>query len=167
MSGAGTFNTQSKSVMAAGTFAHKSSKGDLLETGVWIASELVGFDSYGAAPAALAQKGPAFGPPRLGPKGLPMPSGPLAAGGLAVLRIRLLPLSGASTTAVLQMNCTMGNVPRERTVEGIRLSLMKNGTEFSWEVSGRVMFLPMRPAVNASGKTPQLEPAPGSTEAPK
>ena len=33
MSGAGTLNTQSKSVTAAGTFTHKSSSGTVLETG--------------------------------------------------------------------------------------------------------------------------------------
>ena len=53
MSGAGTFNTQSKSVTAAGTFTHKSSDGTVLETGVWIVSELVSFDSYGIVPGAL------------------------------------------------------------------------------------------------------------------
>ena len=49
MSGAGTFTSQSKSVTAAGTFTHKSIDGMALETGVWIASELVSFDSYGIA----------------------------------------------------------------------------------------------------------------------
>ena len=51
MSGAGTFNTQSKSVTAAGTYAHKSPNGTVLEAGVWVASDLVSFDSYGVAPA--------------------------------------------------------------------------------------------------------------------
>ena len=62
MSGAGTFNAQSKSVKAAGTFTHKSSDGNVLETGVWIASELVSFVSYGIAPGALMRREPAFGP---------------------------------------------------------------------------------------------------------
>ena len=68
MSGAGTLNTQSKSVTAAGTFTHKSSDGIVLETGVWIVSELVSFDSYGIAPAALMSGGRAFGPPKFGPR---------------------------------------------------------------------------------------------------
>ncbi len=87
-------------------------------------------------------------------------------GGLAVFRIRLLPMSGASTTAVLQVNCALGDVPRERSVEGIRLTLERNGTEFSEEVGGRVMFLAMRPEISAPVKTPQQEPAPDSAEPP-
>jgi hypothetical protein len=87
-------------------------------------------------------------------------------GGLAVFRIRLLAMQGASKTAVLQVNCALGDVPRERSVEGIRLTFGRNGAEFSEEVSGRVMFLSMRPEVSAPVKTPQQEPAPDSAEAP-
>ncbi len=166
MSGAGTFDAQNKSVKAAGTYAHKSPNGNVLETGVWIASELVSFDSYGAAPGALRQKGLALGPQPFGPRRMPMPLGPMPTGGLAIFRIRLLPMSGASTTAVLQVNCALGDVPRERSVEGIRVTLERNGTEFSEEVGGRVMFLAMRPEVSAPVKTPQQEPAPDSAEPP-
>jgi hypothetical protein len=166
MSGAGTLKTQSKSVTAAGTFTHRSSNGNVVETGVWIATDLVSFDSYGVAPNALLQKGTAFGPPPFGPKRPPMPPGPMPTGGLAVFRIRFLPMRGASTTAVLQANCALGNVPHERSVEGIRLTLEKNGTDLSLEVSGRVMFLSMRPEVSAPAKAPQQEPAPGSSETP-
>jgi hypothetical protein len=87
-------------------------------------------------------------------------------GGLAVFRIRLLPRSGASKTAVLQANCALGDVPRERSVEGIRLTFESDGGEFSEEVSGRVMFLSIRPEVNTPAKTPQHEPAPDSAEPP-
>jgi hypothetical protein len=146
MSGAGVLNAQRKSAMATGTFAHKSSNGDLLETGVWITNELVGFDSYGIAPDALMQKGSAFGTTR-GPKGLRMPSGSMPTGGLALFRIQLFPMSGGSTTAVLQANCALGNVPRERSVEGIRLKLERNDTEYSEELGGRVMFLSIQQEV--------------------
>jgi hypothetical protein len=166
ISGAGTFDAQNKSVKAAGMFSHKSTNGNVLETGVWIASNLVSFDSYGIAPAALLQKGPAFGSPQIGPKRLPMRSGPLPTGGLAIFWILLMPISGASRTAMLQVNCALGDVPRERSVEGIRLSLEKGGTDFSEEVGGRVMFLSMRPEVRAPAKTPQQEPASESTEPP-
>ena len=166
ISGAGTFDAQNKSVQAAGTFAHKAPNGNVLETGVWIASELMSFESYGIAPGALRQKGIAFGPKPFGPKRLPMASGPMPTGGLAVFRIRLLPMSGASKTAVLQVNCALGKVPAERQIEGIRLSSERNGTEFSVEVSGRVMFLSMHPEVSAPIKTPQQEPAPDSAEPP-
>lgn len=166
MSGAGTFDTTNKSVRAAGTFTHKSPNGNVLETGVWLASELMSFDSYGRAPAALIHQGAAFGPAPFGPKRPPMFSGPMPTGGLAVFRIRLLPMSGVSKTAVLQVNCALGDVPRERSVEGIRLSFESNGGEFSEEVSGRVMFLSMRPEVSAPAKTPTQEPAPDSAEPP-
>jgi hypothetical protein len=112
MSGAGTFEAQSKSVKAAGTFSHKSPNGNVLETGVWLAGELVSFDSYGAAPGALLRQGLAFGPAPFGPKRLPMSSGPMPTGGLAVFRIRLLPMSGPSKTAVLEMNCVLRSAPR-------------------------------------------------------
>jgi hypothetical protein len=167
MSGAGTFDAQNKSVKAAGTFTHKSPNGNVLETGIWLAGELVSFDSYGAAPGALQRQGLAFGRTQFGPKGLPMRVGPMPTGGLAVFRIRLLPMSGATTTAVLQMNCALGDVPRERSVEGIRLTLEKNGSEFSEEAAGRVMFLSMRSEVNTPANTSRQEPAPASAETRK
>jgi hypothetical protein len=166
LSGAGMFDAQTKSVKATGTYTHKSPNGNVLETGVWIANQLVSFDSYSIAPAALRQHGLALGPQPLGPRRMPMSASPMPTGGLAVFRIRLLPMSGASTTAVLQVNCALGDVPRERSVEGIRLTLEKNGTEFSEEVGGRVIFLSVRPEVSAPVKTPQQEPAPDSAEPP-
>jgi hypothetical protein len=166
ISGAGTFDAENKSVKAAGMFSHKSTNGNVIETGVWIASDLVSFEPYGIAPAALLQKGPAFGPPQFGPKRLTMRSGLLPAGGLAIFHIRLVPMLGAPTTAVLQINCALGDVPRERSIEGIRLSLEKGGTDFSEEVGGRVMFLSMRPEVRVPAKTPQQEPASEPTEPP-
>jgi hypothetical protein len=166
MSGAGMFDAQNKSVKAAGTFSHKSSNGTVLETGVWIASELASFDSYGIAPGALLQQKRVLGPAPLGPKRLPMSSGPMPTGGLAVFRIRLLPMSGPSRTSVLQVNCALGDVPRERSVEGIRLTLEGTGGEFSEEVGGRMMFLSMRTEVGAVTKTPRQETGPGSAEPP-
>lgn len=94
MSGAGMFDAQTKSVTAAGTFAHKSSNGTVLELGVWIVSRLISFDSYGIAPGPIMRGGPALGPPQFGPKRSPMFSGSMAAGGRAVFRIRLLPVRG-------------------------------------------------------------------------
>jgi len=164
MSGAGTLNTQSKSVNAAGTFTHKSSDGNTVETGIWIASELVSFDSYGMAPGALMQERRVFGPARLGPKRMPMPSGPMPAGGLGVFRIRLLPMSGLARTAVLQVNCALGKVPEERQTEGIRLTFEGGGVEFDEEVSGRALFVLTRPGASvtpkasAPGVNPNLAP---------
>jgi hypothetical protein len=166
ITGAGTLAPQSKSVVAAGTYTQKSSGGDVLETGVWLASELVSFDSYGIAPGALMREGRALGPQQFGPRRSRMFSSSMPAGGLAVLRIHLLPVLGFAKNATLQVNCALGNVPRERSVEGIRLTSESNGTEFSEEVSGRVMFLSMHPEVSGPAKTPQQETAPGSVEQP-
>jgi len=166
MSGAGTFSLHDKSVTAAGTFTRKSPSGTLLDTGVWLAASLVSFDSYGAAPNALHGQGMGFGPRARGPGRMQAILGPMSTGGLAVFRIRLLSMSGASKTAVLQVNCALGEVPRERSVEGIRLTFERNGSEFSEEISGRVMFLAMRPEASAPVKTPQQEPPPDSAEPP-
>ena len=83
-----------------------------------------------------------------------------------MFRILLLPISGATKTSVLQVNCALGKVPAERQMEGIRLSLERDGTEFSEEASGRVMFLAVRPEVSAPAKTPRQETAPDSKEQP-
>ena len=159
MTGAGTFDAQSKSVKATGTYTHKSPNGNVLETGVWIASELVAFDSYGAAPGVVLRQSLALGPARFGSKHFPMLSRPIPTGGRAVFRIRLLPIEGSSGIAVLQANCVLGDVTRERSVEGIRLAFESTNAEFSEELNGRVMFLWMRPEVNPR-KTQQQETAP-------
>ncbi|MGB2663202.1 MAG: hypothetical protein WAK48_04305 [Candidatus Acidiferrum sp.] len=166
MSGAGALNTQSKLVQAAGTFTHKAANGTVLEVGVWIVGDLVSFDSYGIAPGTLRQWGVALGPQPFVPKGLSMSFGPMPTGGLAVFHIRLLPMRGATKTAVLQVNCALGDVPREHSVEGIRLTFDSKGNEFSEEVSGRVMFLAMRPEVSTPAKTLQQEPVPVSAGTP-
>ena len=160
VSGAGAFDAQTKSVKAAGTFTHRAANGNVLETGVWIASELVNFNSYGIEPGALRQQGVARGPQPFSSKRLPMSSGLMPTGGLAVFRILLLPMWGATKTAVLQVNCALGHVPRERSVEGIRLTFERDGNEFSEEVGGRVMFLSMRPELGTPAKQPDQRAAP-------
>ena len=106
----GDFRPAQQVGKAAGTFNHKSTNGDLLETGVWTAGALISFDSYGIAPARSC-RGPAFGGPQIGHKRLPMRSRPLPTGGLAIFRILLMPVSGTTKTAVLQVNCALGDVP--------------------------------------------------------
>jgi len=141
MSGAGTLNSQSKAVTAAGTYTHKSSEGTMLETGVWIASELVSFDSYGIAPRALTREGRALDSAHFGASHSQMFSGAMPSGGLAVLHIRLLPVRGLAKNATLQVNCAIGKVPSEHQVEGIRLAVEGGSVEFDEEVSGRAIFL--------------------------
>jgi hypothetical protein len=166
MSGAGTLTTQSKSVTAAGTFTHKSTDGVVLETGVWIASELVSFDSYGIAPGALLREGRALGPPQFRPMRMGMFSGPMPAGGRAVLRIRLLPVLGFAKNATLEVNCALGKVPDEHPVEGIRLAFEGRGVEFDEEISGRALFLMTRPGAGTAAKAPnpEVETNPAPTE---
>jgi hypothetical protein len=167
MTGAGTLEVQSKSVRAAGTYTHRSPIGNVLETGVWLAGELLSFNSYGAAPNALPRQSWASGPALFALKRLPTPSGVVPTGGLAVLRIRLLPLQGPWRNAVLQVNCARGDVPRERSVEGIRLSIEGNANDFSEEGSGRVMFLSTRLEVSAAVKAPPQETTQDTGEPPK
>jgi hypothetical protein len=167
ISGAGTFDPQNKSVKAAGTFNHKATNGNVLETGVWTASDLISFDSYGVAPAVLVQRAPAFGRQQIGSRRLSMRSGSLPTGGLAIFRILLTPVSGTTKTGVLQVNCTLGDVPRERSVEGIRITLEKDNFEYSEEARGRVIFLTLRPEVSTLAKTPEQEARPEATEQPQ
>lgn len=146
LSGAGAFSTQTRSVTAAGNYTRKSPNGDALEAGVWVATKLVSFDSYGAAPEARTRLGPAAGSPPFGLVArFPMLAGAVPTGGLAVLRIRLLPTSGIARNATLQVNCAMGNVPYERGAEGVRLAFDGGGARFDEEAGGLTLFLRMGP----------------------
>jgi hypothetical protein len=166
ISGAGTFDALNKSIKAAGTFNHRSANGTVLETGVWTASDLISFGSYGIAPNALLQTVSASRHLQIGPNRLPPGLRPLPTGGLAVFRILLISLSGTTKTALLQVNCALGNVPSERTVEGIRMTVEGTGTEFSEEMSGRVMFLSRRVEINAPPKPRPMLDKTESTQPP-
>jgi hypothetical protein len=159
MSGAGTLNTKSKSVTTTGTFTRKLPDGNSLETGIWMANELVSSDSYGIAPGGRMQAGSAFGFPQSGPRRMPMLAGSMPAGGLAVLRIRLLPMWGPSRTAVLQVNRALGKVPEERQTEGKMLAFEGGGGEFDQEVSGHTMFVSARPGATSAQKKPPVTEA--------
>ena len=165
MSGAGTLEVNNKSVTAAGTFTHRSPDGNALETGVWVASELVTFDPYGIAPGARTLAGPAFDPPPFGPRRMHMLTGSVPAGGMAVMSIRLLPMWGPMKTAVLQVYRALGKVPEDRQTEGIRLAFDGGGGEFDEEVSGRTMFVLTGQAASperksrATGDDPTRPPA--------
>ncbi len=173
MSGVGTFETKSKLVTATGTFTHKSPNGNSLDAGIWMANELVSFDSYGTAPGARMQAASVFGPPQFGPqqfgpRRMLMFPGSMPAGGLAVLRIHLLPMWGPARNAVLQVNCALGKVPDEHPTDGIRLTFEGGGAKFDQEISGSTMFVLTRPGANPAPKPPAAEaepnPAPAEVE---
>jgi hypothetical protein len=155
MSGAGTFDAETKSVQATGTFSHRSTNGRVLETGVWLASELVSFDSYGAAPDGLPQEALGLRSTPFGAKRSPMQMGAVPTGGLAVFRIRLLSMSGAATEALLEVNSALGQVPNERSIGGIRLTLVGSESRFSEVEGSRVMFLSMGPVHSAPARVSQ------------
>ena len=56
---------------------------------MWIASELVSFDSYGIAPGALLLERTRLRPSTIWPQAFADGSGPMPTGGLAVFRILL------------------------------------------------------------------------------
>lgn len=139
-SGAGMFNARDKSAKAFGVFNHRSANGELVETGVWSIDRLVSFESYGVAPAAMAQWGPAVGRPQFGPR-RPGRTGRMPSGGLAVFHIVLAPVSGVQRGAELKVNCALGMVPQERAVEGVGITIEKENVEYAAEAGGRVIFL--------------------------
>jgi hypothetical protein len=89
INGAGALNLAHQSVTAAGAFAQKTPPGDIVLTGVWAATGLESFESYGLAPWALQLDYPklsAFGPLAMGLGNMAGPmaaimAGPFAAGG--------------------------------------------------------------------------------------
>ena len=164
ISGAGTLDLAGKSVTATGAFIEKTPNGYIVTASVWTATRLVSFDSYGIDPGALLRDYPQFR--RLGafPKGGPMVpglmmagpmaslmAGPLAAGGLAVIRIRLLPDAGSPGDALLRVNCAKGKAPEDEQSDGIRLTIT-GGPAFDDQVSGRTVFLLRRPMPNFAWK---------------
>jgi hypothetical protein len=92
----------------------------------------------------------------------------MAAGGRAVLHIRLIPVLGFAKTATLQVNCALGKVPDEHPREGIRLAFEGRGVEFDEEISGRALFLLTRPGASTAAKAPNPEvdtnPAPNEVQ---
>ncbi|PYV39360.1 MAG: hypothetical protein DMG06_23315 [Acidobacteria bacterium] len=154
LSGAGTLNPSSKSITAAGAFAHKNSAGKIVETGVWTATELLSFKSYGIAPGALLRGNQKFRTSGILPIGRGLLAGPMPTGGLALLRVRLWPDSGKPKEAFLQVNCAKGKVPENQQGDGVRLAIQEGGPKFDQKVSGRTVFMLRKPGLNLSPKRP-------------
>jgi hypothetical protein len=159
ISGAGTLNAANKSVAGAGAFTQKALTGNIVATGIWTATALVSFQSYGTALGALLHDYPQFralgafptgGPIMRGPMASLM-AGPLAAGGLAVLRIRLLPDVGTARDGLLRINCAKGKLPDEEQSDGVRLTITE-GPAFDEQAGGRTVFLLQRPGPSFAWK---------------
>lgn len=82
ITGSGTLSTQPKSVGGGGTFTHKDSSGNVLESGTWTAQELISFVPYLVLPNNLA-------------------------GGSAVIRVHL----STGFDAILTIDCGIGAPP--------------------------------------------------------
>jgi hypothetical protein len=141
ISGAGTLALSNQYVTAAGAFVEKSATWEVVTSGVWTAVSLLGFESYGISPGALLpgyRRSRAF---RLLPMGLAMMAGPIAAGGLAQIRVQLLPDADSPKTALLNITCANGHVPCSRSIDGISVAIDGSGPTFEEKVSGRTVFL--------------------------
>jgi hypothetical protein len=152
LSGAGTLNPSSKSITAAGALTQKSSTGEIVATGIWTATELLSFKCYGIAPGALLRGNQKFRTSGLLPMGMGLLAGPTPAGGLALLRVRLLPDTGRPKDAILQVNCAKGKVPENQQGDGIRLAIQERGPKFDRKVSGRTIFMLRKPGLDPSSK---------------
>jgi len=84
--------------------------------------------------------------------GLGMLAGPMPAGGLALMRIRLLPDSGRPKDAILQVNCALGKAPPNQQGDGIRLAMQGGALRFDGKVSGRTVFMLRKPGLNLSSQ---------------
>ena len=132
-----------------GAFTRKTAKGEIVETGIWKATELVKFNSYGVAPGALVVVTKNSNLLVHFPRVL---NGPMPAGGLVLLRIQLLPDVGKPKEAFLQVNCAIGKVPENQQGDGIRLAVQGEDLKFDQKVSGRTLFLLRKPQANAPPK---------------
>jgi hypothetical protein len=141
-SGAGSFDVEKKSVLASGAFAYKSNR-SLLETGVWTATEIVSFTSYGPAPDALRElKVPLRLSPMTPMQRLPAKlTGVVPTGGTMVLKVRLVPVVGLRRNATVELNCAMGNVPPERSIGGVRIAIEGKNAAYDESSGGGVIFL--------------------------
>lgn len=123
ITGAGLIDKADDRVEGAGSFVHRDSTGAVLGSGTWVAEELLGFQSYGNATPD---------------SGLPANF----EGGLARLRVRLLPASGGEALdATLWIDCLVGDPP-EGGAEGIELEVEGGDVPiFDQEVQGFTIFI--------------------------
>lgn len=120
VTGSGTLSIHPKSVTGAGTFVHKDAEGDVLAEGTWTAEQLISFHSYGSGSV----------------QGLPEE----LEGGLALIRVGLYVGGEKVSTAILQVDCLLGDKIPSGAAEGIRLAV-QGAPNFNKEVSGFTVFV--------------------------
>jgi hypothetical protein len=131
----------------------QAANGEIVETGIWKAKELLKFNFYGIAPGALLRGKQKFNSFGLFPMGLNILAGSMPAGGLALLGIQLLPDVGNPKDAILQVNRALGKVPENQKEDGVRLAINGGGLKFDQKVSGRTMFILRKPGFNLGLKS--------------
>lgn len=119
LNGTGTLSIFPNSVTGGGNFIHKSAAGSVIASGMWTATALVTFDSYG--------------------NGVPQGFPATFFGGRALIKVTLLVGGIAVHTGVLQITCLLGNPPTGAT-EGIRLNV-QDAINFNKEVSGFTVYI--------------------------
>lgn len=125
ITGAGGITTHGKSATGGGTFVHKAPDGSTVAEGVWEATDLMSFQSYGSGAA----------------QGLPEEFW----GGRAILRVHLsVPGVGIEAPGVLWVDCLLGDKIPAGAAEGVRLLVAPGpfgGLNFNEEVSGFTVFI--------------------------
>lgn len=119
--GNGTFSTKPKTVNGGGTFIHRDKNGHILGTGVWTATRLISFTSFGSGSV----------------QGLPANF----EGGQALMQIYIDPdarVPGFDGT--IKISCELGHFP-SWVHEGVRVAVRGVPINFNREKSGATLFV--------------------------
>ncbi|MEK6860720.1 MAG: hypothetical protein AABY07_02000 [Nanoarchaeota archaeon] len=120
--GGGTFSTKPKTATGTGTFIHRNADGDIIGAGVWTATDLITFKSYGSG---SFQELPAE-----------------FEGGRALIRVYLDPdprIPGFN--GVLKVTCLLGNKIPPKAQEGVQLLVRDAKINFNREMGGATLFI--------------------------
>ena len=118
LTGQGTLSIFASSVTGSGTFVHMAPDGTVRAMGTWTAIRLMSFRSFGNSP------------------GLPSNF----VGGHAIMLVQLSVGGKPVHTAVLTVNCEVGNPP-DGLHEGIKLAVQGTPFNFNKQVSGLTVFI--------------------------
>ncbi len=122
LKGGGTFTIGPKTITGDGTVIHRDKDGNIIGTGKWVATKLIGFKSYGSGT----------------PQGLPENF----EGGRALIKIIIdLDSVGESFEGTLTITCTIGDKIPKKAEEGIRLAIRDIPINFNKEIGGGTLFI--------------------------